>query len=140
LASIRCKFSKERILALKGVVWNWAPVLGYMVLIFIFSSFSFSYAPKVITSQDKIAHLIEYAILALLLSRSLINTFSQVSSKKLLLWVITLATIYGLFDEFHQSFVLNRDASIYDVLADFNGSIIGGIGFVWWRKFFVKAH
>lgn len=39
-----------------------------------------------------------------------------------------LATIlYALFDEFHQSFVPDRSASVFDLVVDTLGSIIGGI-------------
>lgn len=38
-----------------------------------------------------------------------------------------LATLYGISDEFHQHFVLNRSASLGDILFDCIGSVIGSI-------------
>lgn len=39
-------------------------------------------------------------------------------------WAIGIATAYGVLDEFHQSFVPNRDPSALDVLADFVGAAL----------------
>ena len=36
-----------------------------------------------------------------------------------------LTVLYGISDEFHQSFVPSRDASVLDVLADLAGALLG---------------
>jgi len=71
----------------------------------------------------KAAHLTEYAILALLLGRA-----SRGWSKDF--WprvALTLAPamIFALADEFHQSFVASRTASLGDVLLDCSGALFG---------------
>ena len=38
---------------------------------------------------------------------------------------VAIVMVYGLSDEFHQSFVPMRDASIYDVFADIIGGMLG---------------
>ena len=66
----------------------------------------------------KVGHLTEYAILALLAARAF-----RTSSRELLrtrwFWISLLFVVaYSLSDEFHQSFVPSRTASIYDSLID----------------------
>ena len=78
----------------------------------------------------KSGHMIEYAILSLLLWRARRNT-SNVSSKD---WrwndarfAILISASYAATDEFHQFFVSTRQASVWDVLIDAGGATIGMI-------------
>ncbi len=71
----------------------------------------------------KTGHFTEYAILALLAARAL-----RTSSRELLrarwFWVSLLFVVaYSLTDEFHQSFVPSRTASIYDSMIDSVGGL-----------------
>lgn len=59
-------------------------------------------------------HLVAYAVLAALLSLALIG-----------------ATAYGLSDEWHQTFVPGRDASVLDIVVDGIGAL-GGLAAVRW--------
>ncbi|RKX91784.1 MAG: hypothetical protein DRP84_11070, partial [Spirochaetes bacterium] len=47
--------------------------------------------------------------------------------KKALFISIFLAVLYGLLDEFHQSFVPGRECSAYDLLVDSIGAVIGAL-------------
>lgn len=38
---------------------------------------------------------------------------------------VAATTVYGVSDEWHQSFVGGRSAEVADVVADFAGSVIG---------------
>ena len=72
----------------------------------------------------KAGHFTEYAILALLAARAF-----RTSSRELLrnrwFWVSLLfVVVYSLSDEFHQSFVPSRTASIYDSMIDSVGGLI----------------
>jgi VanZ family protein len=72
----------------------------------------------------KVGHLTEYAILALLAARAF-----RTSSRELLrarwVWVSLLFVVaYSLSDEFHQSFVPSRTASIYDCMIDSVGGLL----------------
>ncbi len=50
--------------------------------------------------------------------------------------VIVLTGLFGLLDEYHQSFVPGRDASITDSLADFAGAALGaGVLFLLVRRY-----
>src|SRR5216684_1186888 len=71
----------------------------------------------------KTGHFAEYAILALLAARAF-----RTSSRELLrarwFWVSLLFIVaYSLSDEFHQSFVPSRTASIYDCMIDSVGGL-----------------
>ena len=63
----------------------------------------------------------EYAVLGFLIGYSLKS--SGIRRYILCGWI--LASIYGITDEIHQSFVPMRDASVFDVFADGLGSFVG---------------
>jgi VanZ family protein len=73
-------------------------------------------------SFDKLIHLIEYFILGLLLMKSMKNI-----STKMLIIVIPFGIIFGIMDEYLQSFISGRFSSGWDVLADTIGVIIGSL-------------
>jgi VanZ family protein len=71
----------------------------------------------------KAGHLTEYAILALLAARAF-RTSSQELLRNRWFWVSLLFVVaYSLSDEFHQSFVPSRTASIYDSMIDSVGGL-----------------
>jgi len=47
---------------------------------------------------------------------------------------IVISVLYGLSDEFHQSFVPNRSVEGKDVLVDFLGSVAGSLAMLWWLR------
>ena len=71
----------------------------------------------------KLAHMIEYFILAILIYLFLIEFYPK--DKYLFLLVILLAIFYALTDEIHQLFVPGRYGSIIDVLIDSMGALFG---------------
>ena len=71
----------------------------------------------------KAAHFTEYAILALLAARAF-RTSSRQMLRTRWFWVSLLFVVaYSLSDEFHQSFVPSRTASIYDSMIDSAGGL-----------------
>lgn len=74
------------------------------------------------------AHVAEYAILAILLCYAL-----RKSSREKIHgwcwrcagWAFLLAAAYGAGDEIHQRFVSMRHASLWDVLVDASGAVLG---------------
>lgn len=125
----------------------WLPVILWAAVIFVFSSGLFSgahtggvFAPLMryffpgISPQSlefahfgvrKLGHLTEYFIFALLLMRALRRDAPQRSERSRFLFAFVLATLYAISDEFHQSFVPDRSASLGDVLIDMCGGIAG---------------
>lgn len=71
---------------------------------------------------SKSAHFLEYAILAFLLSQALQG--HQLSKKKILILAAILAIGYAFSDEYHQSFILGRNASLGDVFIDSLGVLL----------------
>jgi hypothetical protein len=105
----------------------WGPIIGYCLLIFVLSSLSRGvYIPSPF-GVDKVVHFVEYGILGFLLTRLIANARSGLSRKFLLGLVVILATLYGISDEVHQAFVPGRNASLWDVLADGLGGMMGAV-------------
>ena len=74
----------------------------------------------------KAAHLIEYAILAMLLWRAIVRgTKAERGMAILSINVWLAATLVAACDEYHQSFVPSRGAAWGDVLIDSSGAIFG---------------
>ena len=102
----------------------WIPALSYMAVIFILSSI-----PDLGTlpggASDKTWHFAGYAglgvtfLLPLAAGRLGGVTWSTAAG------AILLATLYGLSDEFHQTFVPGRSAEALDVVADSFGATLG---------------
>jgi len=71
----------------------------------------------------KAGHFSEYAIFALLAARAF-RTSSRELLRKRWFWAsLLLVVVYALSDEFHQSFVPSRTASIYDSMIDSFGGL-----------------
>jgi VanZ family protein len=78
------------------------------------------------SANRKLAHLIEYAILAALFLRALrggTNLGTKMSLLFIAVWFV--CGIFAVSDEFHQSFIASRTASPHDVLIDICGALIG---------------
>jgi VanZ family protein len=74
----------------------------------------------------KCTHLGEYAILALLLLRAVtLMTKSNRSIPTRYLSVLSVSLIVAATDEFHQTFVASRGASVQDIMIDSSGAVLG---------------
>lgn len=71
----------------------------------------------------KLAHFTEYAVLALLAVRAFIHSSHESIKRHWFLLSLLLVIVYAFSDEFHQSFVSSRTASIYDSLIDTSGGL-----------------
>lgn len=106
---------------------HWLPTLAWAVLIFSFSSQP-TFSTSAVHWQDflvkKSAHLFVYAVLSILIYRSLKLT-THYSLLNLLILTITLTVLYAVTDEFHQTFTLGRDPTLRDVFIDIAGGLTG---------------
>jgi VanZ family protein len=107
----------------------WLPVFLCMGVIFYFSSLPGSDIPSLFPLQDVFFHGIIYATLGWLLRRALQHTVNLGKPHALILLTVLLGSLYGLSDEFHQSFVPGRSVSFIDWLVDAAGTFIGSIFF-----------
>lgn len=69
----------------------------------------------------KIAHLAEYAILAILTARAFRGSSREGLRERWFLASLILVIVYALLDEYHQSFVPSRTGTIFDSLIDIAG-------------------
>jgi len=91
-----------------------AAALCYMAAIFALSSLPGSEV-GLPSPWDKLAHLVEYALLGFLLGRG--------TGRAALAFAV--AALYGATDELHQAFVPGREASLFDWFADALGAALG---------------
>lgn len=92
---------------------KWLPALLMMLVIFWFSAQPASEIPTFDWAESVIkkgGHMIGYGFLALAYWRA----FDFKEEKIWLAWL--LAVLFALTDEFHQSFVPGRNATIWDVI------------------------
>lgn len=75
--------------------------------------------------------MFEYFVLTALLWRAFTGTFSM-KFFSVAAWVFTLAFLYAVSDEVHQSFVLNRSGNPVDVMIDSAGA---ALFFVYLKRF-----
>jgi VanZ family protein len=106
----------------KKTIALWAPVVGYMAVIFYASSLSV--LPAVANHvSDKLEHTVAYAVLAALLVRALAGGLGHPITSRVAILAVGIAAGYGMSDEIHQHFVPHRSMDAYDLLADTTGAV-----------------
>lgn len=120
-----------RDLKAKAFFAQWTPVVAWAVFIFVLSAYPTKQVSEV-HLQDfivkKTAHVIEYGIFAGLLYRAFKE--SGVKKRNAGIYSIFVAFVYGVTDEFHQSFTPGRDPKLRDVVFDTIGAIFA-IYIIW---------
>ena len=134
---------------------RWVPLIAWMAFISFASSAEFSAAntsriigPLVLwlfphTSPARLelihlcvrkaAHLSEYALMGILAARAFRTSPRTVFQRRWFLISICLVVCYALLDEYHQSFVPSRTASILDSLIDTIGGLVA-LFVIWLRS------
>ncbi len=112
-----------------------APVVLIMGVIFFLSHQPGDlFAPYDFRWADKLAHLAVYGLLCTTLIYAFSDRYRR-SAKGVVAGVsILICLVYGISDEFHQSFVPGRYPSVSDVVADVMGAVIACILWLWWSK------
>lgn len=121
----------EKTKELKKILNRWLPPFIWAVVIFLFSSYPTTRASEIHWKDfivKKTAHIVEYAILTTLSYRAL--KMSGVEKKKAGYFSIFVSMLYGLTDEFHQSFTPGRDPQPRDVFFDTIGAVFA-IYYIW---------
>ena len=96
---------------------RWLPLVVLCALIFVGSSIPGDAMPRIYV-WDKLAHATEYAGLGFFLARAF-------GARRWWL-AIVVGTLYGVSDEFHQTFTPHRSGNdLGDLTADLVGSTIG---------------
>ena len=71
----------------------------------------------------KAAHFTEYAILAFLAARAFRSSPRPALANRWFIASLALVVAYALIDEYHQTFVPSRTASVYDSFIDMAGGL-----------------
>jgi len=119
---------------LKKFTFYWLPVILYCLLIYFQSA---NPSPKQIPQWpliDKLLHFAAYGVMAILFYRAYRTLPIANTPRVLMLLSIVSASLYGISDEIHQSFVPFRDAEFMDVVADVLGSACGALVCRWWYR------
>jgi VanZ family protein len=121
----------------------WLPVLGIIGLIFFLSSRPPEYFPEThIPLADKIVHVLIYGVLGFFFARALTSRYRlEVIWKRYrgyLVASVLLTVLYGISDEYHQSFVPGRSVEVADVIADTIGGIFGACITVLYHRLLVR--
>ena len=107
---------------------SWAGVIYYL------SAQPGTDKPPLFIHQDKIMHFIAFGLLGFL-AMGAIRARGKTHRNKHVWLIVLLVGLYSIADEFHQSFVPGRDASIHDIAADMAGGIMGA----WAMYYLVKT-
>jgi VanZ family protein len=132
---------------MKSFLKYWLPVLIWLCLIFLGSTgvlsaeqtsrflvpflrwlkpeISLAAISAIQLGIRKVGHLTEYAILSALLWRAMRSTFISTKAMAMAGLALVMSAIFAASDEFHQSFVPSRTATLGDVMIDIGGALIG---------------
>lgn len=112
----------------------WLAVIAWLGLIFWFS-----HQPSLTTNLGiwdfvlrKIAHMVEFGALTLLLWRALRQHWLGGRAPQVTAALAALA--YAVSDEYHQSFIVGRTASVRDVGFDLAGILVALALVLGWRR------
>lgn len=111
----------------RRAAYTLAPV-GYMGVLYYLSSIPASEMGRLgVKLPDKLLHAGAYAVLALLLYLALRRGWGVMPAPAgVAAWIVSV--IYGVSDEYHQSFVPGRDPSMGDLVADAVGAAVALAG------------
>jgi len=87
---------------------------------------------------DKVAHLLIYATLAASVLYAIHEKMAGKNSMAVSMVVVTVCFLYGIGDEFHQSFIPGRFPSVADLLADTLGAVVVCAAWFLWKRQGVK--
>jgi VanZ family protein len=100
------------------------PALVYMALIFYMSSGPVT-SPTLNVIPDYYLHSSGYSLLSILLFWAWSEGLAPRKETGSYLFPVLITVLYGISDEFHQSFVSGRDSELKDVLSDAIGAVLG---------------
>ncbi len=102
-------------------------LIAYMGVVFALSHMSKPPLPAVLWDlSDKVLHAAEYLPLGYLCARAL-----RGSARRRAVLGLLVSAVFGLSDEFHQSFIPGRESSLWDWAADLTGSAVGASLLFW---------
>ena len=137
-------------------IWRYAPLLFWMAVIFFASTGTFSgdntsrlfkplllwLFPEISEARiaflhflsRKLAHFAAYAVLGFLAARAFLGSSRRQLHEHWITASAILVVAYAFLDEFHQSFVSSRTASIFDCLIDIAGGLFALICLKYFKR------
>lgn len=119
---------------LRKFVNDWLPVLGYVTVILVLSAQPHLRPPFQFRAADKLAHILEYLLLGILLARAWRATVPAGRFTLPALLAILTGTAIGAGDELFQRMIPGRDSSAYDLLADAIGVMFAQLAYQFFRR------
>ena len=83
---------------------------------------------------DWTTHGAGYAVLAVLACRALAGGLGRPVAVRVAVLAVLISTVYGVTDEWHQSFVPGRVADPWDLVKDLAGAAAGALACAWPRR------
>ncbi|MEJ2167007.1 MAG: VanZ family protein [Desulfobacterales bacterium] len=117
---------------LKNFTFYWLPLILYCVFVYVQSDYPSPDSLPSFDFSDKLYHLAGYALMGVLFYRAYQTLPLKDNIRLLVLFSMISATLYGISDEIHQSFVPYRDGSPLDAIADALGAVCGVYLFNLW--------
>jgi len=110
---------------LKRFALYWLPLILYCLFIYIQSDHPSPEQIPIFPYVDKVLHATAYGIMGILFYRAYQTLRLKDNIKMLMFLSVVSASLYGISDEIHQSFVPFRQAEVADVIADTIGAFSG---------------
>jgi len=121
--------------------FRYASSILIMAILFHFSSKPGTELPSLFFGSDKILHTIAYAALGCSFSFWFKPAHWKKFPIRIALVVFLLTVLYGVSDEFHQSFTPGRFVSGYDLIADGIGAVLAIVAYRYYlHVVFFKNH
>jgi VanZ family protein len=128
------------------LLWSWLPVVLWMALILAMSSRSdlpmrtnpqTGETIRTTFTAAKLAHVVEYSILALLLLRALVGVGGglRLPMSAAIAVTVIVAAVFGGLDEIRQSFVPTREPRLTDVALDTTSALAACLVVAGWQRF-----
>ncbi len=118
------------------LVFSWGPAIVWAGVILFFSVLPSSLVPEItITYFDKIVHIFEFAVLAMLVMRGFYRS-TRLGRVGQVIFSVVICAGYGMLTEASQQLAPGRDVSLFDIYADLAGisaGIFAGKGLLWRR-------
>lgn len=81
---------------------------------------------------DKLAHLVEYAIFALLIFRSFSRVSRRITRRRAFFLSALFLSLFAFLDELYQHFIPGRNSDVYDLAGDILGALVV-LAYLWIR-------
>ena len=117
-----------------GSAWWWLAAGLYALAIFLLAGQSYPLGVKHLPFLvDKAIHVLVYGAFSVVLFAALRHSRPRTPSLVLASVAAVIAVLYGLSDEYHQSFIPFRRTDAYDLAANAVGAVVAQ-GLVLWSE------